>query len=116
MSIVGGYLIDKVFGPRIASVVFCLFCVVGKLWVIDYFCQILSNTLQVFWILGQCLLALGAFLDHFQIMQLARFVYGIGDMPICIVQNIYTAAWFKGRALNLAAGLQLSISRGLFLP
>ena len=28
MSIVGGYLIDKVFGPRIASVVFCLFCVV----------------------------------------------------------------------------------------
>jgi len=88
MSIVGGYLIDKVFGPRIASVVFCLFCVVG-----------------------QCLLALGAFLDHFQIMQLARFVYGIGDMPICIVQNIYTAAWFKGRALNLAAGLQLSISR-----
>ena len=113
MSIVGGYLIDKVFGPRIASVVFCLFCVVGKLWAIDY---LLSNTLLwAFWILGQCLLALGAFLDHFQIMQLARFVYGIGDMPICIVQNIYTAAWFKGRALNLAAGLQLSISRGLFL-
>ena len=55
---------------------------------------------------------MGAFVDSFLLMEISRLVYGMGDMPIAIIQSIYTAAWFKGKALNLASGLQLSISRG----
>ena len=30
MSVFGGYLTDRVFGPRVASVIFVSFCIIGE--------------------------------------------------------------------------------------
>jgi len=44
------------------------------------------------------------------LMDLGRFVFGIGGESLNVVQSTYTVLWFKDRELNLVFGLQLSMS------
>lgn len=88
MCFFGGVLIDRVLGIRLGSIVFLLLLVVG-----------------------QFLLALGPFVNQFWVMQLGRFIYGLGGESLSVAQNTYVVSWFKGRELNTVFGLQITVSR-----
>lgn len=55
LGLFGGYLIDRVVGVRLGTLLFSLFIC-----------------------LGQLILAFGAYVNRFWIMQLGRFVFGLG--------------------------------------
>lgn len=84
----GGYLIDSVFGIRWGAIIFSFII-----------------------LLGQLIVALGAFVNQYWIMELGRFVFGIGGESLAVAQNTYAVSWFKNKELNLVFGLQLSLSR-----
>lgn len=88
MCFFGGLLIDKVLGIRLGAIVFLVLLVIG-----------------------QFLFALGAFTSAFWLMQVGRFVYGLGGESLCVAQNTYVVAWFKGRELNTVFGFQITVSR-----
>ncbi|XP_021515300.1 major facilitator superfamily domain-containing protein 1 [Meriones unguiculatus] len=88
LCFLGGFLIDRIFGIRWGTVIFsCIVC------------------------LGQIIFALGGILNAFWLMELGRFVFGIGGESLAVAQNAYAVSWFKGKELNLVFGLQLSMSR-----
>ncbi|KAM8852933.1 lysosomal dipeptide transporter MFSD1 isoform 1-T1 [Synchiropus picturatus] len=84
----GGFLIDRVFGIRLGTIIFSLFVCVG-----------------------QVIFATGALVNHFWLMEVGRFVFGIGGESLAVAQNTYAVNWFKGKELNLVFGLQLSMAR-----
>ena len=84
----GGFLIDRVFGIRIGTLVFSVFVLVG-----------------------QVVFALGAYYGSFTTMIVGRFIFGIGGESLAVAQNTYAVGWFKGNELNMVFGLQLSFSR-----
>ncbi|XP_041068591.1 major facilitator superfamily domain-containing protein 1 isoform X2 [Carcharodon carcharias] len=84
----GGFLLDKVFGIRLGTIIFSLFVCVG-----------------------QVIVATGALLNAFWLMELGRFVFGIGGESLAVAQNTYAVSWFKGKELNFVFGLQLSMAR-----
>ncbi|XP_004075414.1 major facilitator superfamily domain-containing protein 1 isoform X1 [Oryzias latipes] len=84
----GGFLLDRVFGIRLGTIIFSLFVCVG-----------------------QVIFAAGAWYDLFWLMELGRFVFGIGGESLAVAQNTYAVNWFKGKELNLVFGLQLSMAR-----
>ncbi|XP_069562388.1 lysosomal dipeptide transporter MFSD1 isoform X2 [Brachyistius frenatus] len=84
----GGFLLDRVFGIRLGTVVFSVFVCVG-----------------------QVIFATGAIVNRFWLMELGRFVFGIGGESLAVAQNTYAVNWFKGKELNLVFGLQLSMAR-----
>ncbi|XP_029471009.1 major facilitator superfamily domain-containing protein 1 isoform X1 [Rhinatrema bivittatum] len=84
----GGFLIDRVFGIRLGTVIFSLFV-----------CS------------GQVVFATGALCNAFWLMEAGRFIFGIGGESLAVAQNTYAVSWFKGKELNLVFGLQLSMSR-----
>ncbi|XP_061431290.1 major facilitator superfamily domain-containing protein 1 isoform X1 [Lethenteron reissneri] len=84
----GGFLIDRVFGVRLGTIIFGLFVFIG-----------------------QIIVAVGAFTDAYWLMELGRFVFGIGGESLAVAQNTYAVNWFKGKELNLVFGLQLSMAR-----
>ncbi|XP_048460133.1 major facilitator superfamily domain-containing protein 1 isoform X3 [Rhincodon typus] len=84
----GGFLLDRVFGMRLGTIIFSLFVCVG-----------------------QVIVAAGALLNAFWLMELGRFVFGIGGESLAVAQNTYAVSWFKGKELNLVFGLQLSMAR-----
>ncbi|RMC01909.1 hypothetical protein DUI87_21070 [Hirundo rustica rustica] len=84
----GGFLIDRVFGIRLGTVIFSIFVCVG-----------------------QVVFALGAFFNTFWLMEVGRFIFGIGGESLAVAQNTYAVSWFKGKELNLVFGLQLSMAR-----
>ncbi|MBN3295714.1 MFSD1 protein, partial [Amia calva] len=88
LCFLGGFLIDRVFGIRLGTVIFSLF-VCG----------------------GQVIFATGALLNMFWLMEFGRFVFGIGGESLAVAQNTYAVSWFKGKELNLVFGLQLSMAR-----
>lgn len=88
MCFFGGLLIDKVLGIRIGAIVFL-----------------------VLLLIGQVILALGAFSNQFWMMQLGRFVYGLGGESLSVAQNTYVVSWFQGSLLNAVFGLQITVSR-----
>uniref|UniRef100_G3WZ83 Lysosomal dipeptide transporter MFSD1 n=1 Tax=Sarcophilus harrisii TaxID=9305 RepID=G3WZ83_SARHA len=61
--------------------------------------------------IGQVIFAMGALVNAFWLMQLGRFVFGIGGESLAVAQNTYAVSWFKGKELNLVFGLQLSMAR-----
>lgn len=68
-------MIDRVFGLRIASVVFISFCIVGKVFLIEFHIRMISNPIRkdfskkkFQFFSGQFLLAVGAFVDSFPLM------------------------------------------------
>lgn len=84
----GGFLIDRVFGIRWGTIIFsCFVCA------------------------GQVIFALGGIFNAFWLMELGRFVFGIGGESLAVAQNTYAVSWFKGKELNLVFGLQLSMAR-----
>ena len=60
--------------------------------------------------LGQCCFASGAFVDSFALMEVGRFIIGLGGESLVVAQNTYASKWFHGKALNMVFGLQLSIA------
>ena len=54
---------------------------------------------------------MGGFLYNFPLMQVGRFVFGIGGESLAVAQNTYAVSWFKGKELNMVFGFQLSIAR-----
>eukprot|EP00088_Acartia_fossae_P043034 TRINITY_DN4526_c0_g1_i11.p1 TRINITY_DN4526_c0_g1~~TRINITY_DN4526_c0_g1_i11.p1 ORF type:complete len:594 (+),score=70.30 TRINITY_DN4526_c0_g1_i11:122-1903(+) len=88
LPIIGGFLMDRVFGIRLGTMLFAFII-----------------------ILGQLMFAFGGFLDRLWVMELGRFVFGIGGESLAVAQNTYAVAWFKGKELNMVFGFQLSIAR-----
>ncbi|CAB1347774.1 unnamed protein product [Coregonus sp. 'balchen'] len=88
LCFLGGFLLDRVFGIRLGTIIFALFVCVG-----------------------QVIVAVGALLDLFWLMEVGRFVFGIGGESLAVAQNTYAVNWFKGKELNLVFGLQLSMAR-----
>ncbi|OAD46998.1 Major facilitator superfamily domain-containing protein 1, partial [Eufriesea mexicana] len=85
---ISGFLLDSVFGIRLGTSIY------------------MGITL-----IGQIIFATGALIDTFWMMMLGRFVLGIGAESLAVAQNNYAVLWFKGKELNFAFGLQLSITR-----
>ncbi|KAM6961480.1 lysosomal dipeptide transporter MFSD1 [Aplochiton taeniatus] len=88
LCFLGGFLIDRVFGIRLGTIIF-----------------------SVFVCIGQVIFASGALLNRFWLMEIGRFVFGIGGESLAVAQNTYAVNWFKGKELNLVFGLQLSMAR-----
>ncbi|XP_030837710.1 major facilitator superfamily domain-containing protein 1 isoform X1 [Strongylocentrotus purpuratus] len=84
----GGFLLDRVFGVRVGTLIFGAFVLVG-----------------------QCIFALGATLNNYTVMLVGRFIFGLGGENLAVAQNTYSVEWFKGKELNMVFGLQLSFSR-----
>ncbi|KAI9096985.1 major facilitator superfamily domain-containing protein [Phlyctochytrium arcticum] len=61
--------------------------------------------------MGQTLFAVGVSLKSFPIMLLGRVLFGIGGESIGVVQASITTAWFRGKELAFALGLNLCIAR-----
>ena len=59
---------------------------------------------------GQIIFAAGGLLGSFIIMQVGRFVFGIGGESLAVAQNTYAVTWFKGKELNMVFGFQVSIT------
>uniref|UniRef100_H0VT06 Lysosomal dipeptide transporter MFSD1 n=1 Tax=Cavia porcellus TaxID=10141 RepID=H0VT06_CAVPO len=88
LCFLGGFLIDRVFGIRWGTIIFtCFVCI------------------------GQVVFALGGIFNAFWLMEVGRFVFGIGGESLAVAQNTYAVSWFKGKELNLVFGLQLSMAR-----
>lgn len=88
MCFFGGLLIDKVLGIRLGAIVFLAILVVG-----------------------QFTFAFGALSGQFWLMQVGRFIYGLGGESLSVAQNTYVVNWFKGRELNTVFGFQITVSR-----
>ncbi|KAJ8388672.1 hypothetical protein AAFF_G00130810 [Aldrovandia affinis] len=88
LCFLGGFMLDRVFGIRLGTVIFSLFVCVG-----------------------QVIFAAGALFNAFWLMEVGRFVFGIGGESLAVAQNTYAVNWFKGKELNLVFGLQLSMAR-----
>ena len=57
------------------------------------------------------LTAVGAFNNSYWVMEMSRVVFGIGGESLAVAQNTYASAWFRGKALNMVFGFQLSFAR-----
>ncbi|XP_067102013.1 lysosomal dipeptide transporter MFSD1 isoform X1 [Osmerus mordax] len=88
LCFLGGFMLDRVFGIRLGTIIFALFVFIG-----------------------QVIFASGALLNRFWLMEAGRFVFGIGGESLAVAQNTYAVNWFKGKELNLVFGLQLSMAR-----
>ncbi|XP_041920440.1 major facilitator superfamily domain-containing protein 1 [Alosa sapidissima] len=88
LCFLGGFLLDRVFGIRLGTIIFASFVFVG-----------------------QIIFASGALFNRFWLMEAGRFVFGIGGESLAVAQNTYAVNWFKGKELNLVFGLQLSMAR-----
>ncbi|XP_068613400.1 lysosomal dipeptide transporter MFSD1-like [Brachionichthys hirsutus] len=84
----GGFLIDRIFGIRLGTIIFSLFVCAG-----------------------QVIFAAGALVNRFWLCEVGRFVFGIGGESLAVAQNTYAVSWFRGKELNLVFGLQLSMAR-----
>ncbi len=87
LPIIGGYLIDGFFGMRLATIIYAFIIVIG-----------------------QVMFAVGAYFDLLAVMEVARFIFGVGGESLAVAQNTYAVAWFKDN-LNMVFGLQLSVAR-----
>uniref|UniRef100_A0A1A9VXR8 Lysosomal dipeptide transporter MFSD1 n=1 Tax=Glossina austeni TaxID=7395 RepID=A0A1A9VXR8_GLOAU len=88
LCFLGGFLIDRVFGIRLGTVIYLFILLVGQL-----------------------LFASGGILKTFWLMIVGRFIFGIGAESLAVAQNNYAVLWFKGKELNMVFGLQLSVAR-----
>uniref|UniRef100_H3CQI6 Lysosomal dipeptide transporter MFSD1 n=1 Tax=Tetraodon nigroviridis TaxID=99883 RepID=H3CQI6_TETNG len=88
LCLIGGFLIDRVFGIRLGTIIFSLFVCVG-----------------------QVIFATGALVNRFWLCEVGRFVFGFGGETLVVAQNTYAVNWFKGKELNLVFGFQISIAQ-----
>lgn len=88
LCFIGGFLMDRVFGIRLGTIIFMFILMIGQL-----------------------VFAFGTTINAFYIMLLGRFIFGIGAESLAVAQNNYAVLWFKGKELNMVFGLQLSFAR-----
>ncbi|XP_050425952.1 major facilitator superfamily domain-containing protein 1-like [Adelges cooleyi] len=88
LCIVGGFLIDRVFGLRLGTIIYALLVVIG-----------------------QIVFAAGAYFNTLWLMLLGRLIFGTGGESLAVAQNNYAVLWFKGKELNMVFGFQLSFAR-----
>ncbi|KAG4066419.1 hypothetical protein HA402_007055 [Bradysia odoriphaga] len=88
LCFIGGFLIDRVFGIRMGTIIYLFILMIGQL-----------------------IFAMGGMMDIFWLMIVGRFVFGIGAESLAVAQNNYAVLWFKGKELNMVFGLQLSFAR-----
>jgi len=88
LCFIGGFLIDRVFGIRLGTIIYMFILMIGQL-----------------------VFAFGATINGFYIMLLGRFIFGIGAESLAVAQNNYAVLWFRGKELNMVFGLQLSFAR-----
>ena len=88
LPVIGGYLIDSVFGVRRGTIIFSSFILAGQL-----------------------LLSSAAGQNCYWLMKVARFMFGVGGESLNMALNTYTVTWFRDSELNMVFGFQLSISR-----
>lgn len=88
LCFIGGFLIDRVFGIRLGTIIYMFILMIGQL-----------------------VFAFGTTMNAFSIMLLGRFIFGIGAESLAVAQNNYAVLWFKGKELNMVFGLQLSFAR-----
>lgn len=88
LCFLGGFLIDRLFGIRLGTIIYMMILLVGQL-----------------------IFASGGILNAFWLMILGRFIFGIGAESLAVAQNSYAVLWFKGKELNMVFGLQLSVAR-----
>ena len=87
LASLGGILIDKVFGVRLATVLFLVLCVIG-----------------------QSLLSVGGFVNHYWLMLLGRFIAGAGGEMIIVSIATYDAIFFMDK-INAANAVLLAAGR-----
>jgi len=68
----------------------------------------LNANLHFLSVLGQVIFSLGGFFFNFPLMQVGRFVFGIGGESLAVAQNTYAVSWFKGKELNMVFGFQVN--------
>ncbi|XP_055546057.1 major facilitator superfamily domain-containing protein 1-like isoform X2 [Wyeomyia smithii] len=88
LCFIGGFLIDRVFGIRLGTIIYMFILLIGQL-----------------------IFATGGLINQFWLMILGRFLFGIGAESLAVAQNNYAVLWFKGKELNMVFGLQLSFAR-----
>ncbi|KAJ2953687.1 hypothetical protein O0L34_g1304 [Tuta absoluta] len=88
LCFIGGYLIDRLFGVRLGTIIYMTIVMIGAV-----------------------IFAFGTYINAYWLMILGRFVFGIGGESLQVAVNNYVVLWFKGKELNMVFGLQLSFSR-----
>uniref|UniRef100_U5ET16 Lysosomal dipeptide transporter MFSD1 n=1 Tax=Corethrella appendiculata TaxID=1370023 RepID=U5ET16_9DIPT len=88
LCFIGGFLLDRVFGIRLGTIIYMFILLIGQL-----------------------VFAMGGLINTFWLMILGRFIFGIGAESLAVAQNNYAVLWFKGKELNMVFGLQLSFAR-----
>lgn len=64
----------------------------------------------------------GGYAESYYVMLIGRVVFGLGGESMTVAQSTIISLWFKGKELNFAMGLNLSIARlgsvinGLIVP
>uniref|UniRef100_A0A0K8WHX6 Lysosomal dipeptide transporter MFSD1 n=1 Tax=Bactrocera latifrons TaxID=174628 RepID=A0A0K8WHX6_BACLA len=88
LCFIGGFLIDRVFGIRLGTIIYLFILLIGQL-----------------------IFASGGLLGTFWLMIVGLFIFRIGAESLAVAQNNYAVLWFKGKELNMVFGLQLSVAR-----
>ena len=82
LSVFGGYLLDRVFGVRLGTVIFSVFVCLGQVyymyqgWTKVHHSPLLPLPLSLHPLSLQLIFSLGAFVDHYWLMLAGRFVFG----------------------------------------
>ena len=61
--------------------------------------------------LGQLIFAIGGYQNSYLIMMLGRFIFGLGGESMTVAQSAIVSAWFQGKELSFAFGINLSVAR-----
>ena len=65
----------------------------------------------IFVTIGQCIFTWGGYAENFNIMLVGRIVYALGGECMCVAQSTIVSQWFKGKEMNTAMGLNLTVAR-----
>ena len=61
--------------------------------------------------LGQFVFYLGGDQMQYSLMLAGRVIFGLGGECMSVAQSSLISTWFKGKEMNFALGLNLSVSR-----
>ena len=61
--------------------------------------------------IGQLVFAIGGYKESYLIMMLGRFIFGLGGESMTVAQSAIVSAWFQGKELSFAFGINLSVAR-----
>ena len=61
--------------------------------------------------IGQLVFCIGGYQESYWIMMLGRFIFGLGGESMTVSQSAIVSAWFQGKELSFAFGVNLSVAR-----